>query len=117
MSKAENEFRNPLGENPALPAPHNRDQLWTTAALEGELEKLTNLDEDMNINKPGSPFFASLVKIAAIMKGTGASYLTTEETVAAIKAACSNHTWFREKEVQRQWKNAQKYAKPRYRRD
>jgi len=97
MSKAENEFRNPLGENPALPAPHNRDQLWTTAALEGELEKLTNLDEDM--------------------KGTGASYLTTEETVAAIKAACSNHTWFREKEVQRQWKNAQKYAKPRYRRD
>jgi len=114
MSQAEQ--KRPLPEE-ALPAPLDRDQLWTTAALQGELDKLAHLPEGENVNKADSSFYASLVKIAAIIKGSGRMYATPGDTLIAVKQACQQYPWLKEKEVERQWRNAYNFAEPRYRRD
>jgi hypothetical protein len=92
-----------------------RDRAWAEAALAGELKKLEDLEEDENINKPGSAFFACLLKICAIVKGTGQPFITYDEALTRIKDACKGHTWLKEKEIERQWKNAWKFAEPRFR--
>lgn len=114
MSQVEQE--QPPSEE-ALPAPIDRDQLWMTAALQGELDKLAQLPEGENINKADSSFYASLVKIAAILKGTGRMYAGPSETLDAIKTACQVYPWLQEKEIERQWRNAYNFAEPRYRKD
>lgn len=106
----------PLPEE-ALPAPPDRDHLWATAALQGELEKLASLPEGENINKADSAFYASLVKVAAIIKGSGRAYVSPSEALEAVKDACNSYPWLKEKEIERQWKNAYNFADPRYRRD
>ena len=63
----------------------NRDQAWVETAISGELKKLEELSEDENINKPGSAFFACLLKIGAIVKGTGQPFITYEDALTRIK--------------------------------
>jgi len=92
-----------------------RDRAWIEAALAGELKKLEDLEEDENINKPGSAFFACLLKIAAIMKGTGQPFVSYDEALTRIKDACKEHAWLKEKEIERQYRNAWKLANPRFR--
>jgi hypothetical protein len=92
-----------------------RDRAWAEAALAGELKKLEDLEEDANINKPGSAFFACLLKIGAIVKGTGQSFITYDEALTRIKDACKEHSWLKEKEIERQYRNAWKLANPRFR--
>ena len=92
-----------------------RDRTWTNSAVAGELKKLEDLTEDENINKPGSSFFACLLKIGAIVKGTGQPFITYEGALEQIKDACKGHSWLKEKEIERQWRNAHKLANPRYR--
>ncbi len=92
-----------------------RDRAWTETAIAGELKRLEDLTEDENINKPGSAFFACLLKIGAIVKGTGQPFITYDEALTRIKDACKEHIWLKEKEIERQWKNAWKLASPRFR--
>ena len=91
-----------------------RDQRWTETAVSGELQKLANLSEEENINKSDSTFFACLLKIAAIVKGTGRSFMSPDEALSQIQDVCS-YAWLKEKEIKRQWKNAYKLANPRFR--
>lgn len=92
-----------------------RDRAWTETAIAGELKKLEDLTEDENINKPGSAFFACLLKIEAVVKGSGQPFITDDEALSRIKDACKGHTWLKEKEIERQWKNTWKFAEPRFR--
>ena len=92
-----------------------RDRAWTETAIVGELKKLEDLPEEENINKPGSGFFACLLKIGAIVKGTGQSSVSYEDVLSRIKEACKGHSWLKEKEIERQWRNAWKLANPRFR--
>lgn len=116
MGNPEKPNNNPE-EASALPAPLSRDQLWAQAALAGELEKLANLPEGENVNKADSPFFASLVKIAAVIKGSGREHVSASEALVAILDACSSYNWLKEKEIERQWRNAYNFADPRFRND
>lgn len=92
-----------------------RDQRWTQAAIEGELNKLPDSIASEDINKAESPFFASLIKIAAVVKGSGQPFLSPDQVLEVVKAACNDQKWLREKEIERQWKNAYKLAEPRFR--
>jgi hypothetical protein len=92
-----------------------RDQRWTETAVAGELQKLGNLPEGENINKSDSIFFACLLKIAAIVKGTGSAFVSSDEALSQIQNSCSQYAWLKEKEIKRQWKNAYKMANPRFR--
>jgi len=92
-----------------------RDRSWTETAIDGELKKLEYLTEDENINKPGSTFFSCLLKIGAVLKGTGQPFITYDAALTRIKDACKEHTWLKEREIERQWKNAWKLANPRFR--
>jgi hypothetical protein len=92
-----------------------RDRAWVQAALAGELKKLEDLEEGENINKPDSAFFACLLKIAAIAKGTGQTFTYFEEVLSLIKIACSDHAWLKAKEIERQFTNAWRLAEPRFR--
>ncbi len=112
------------GENKAVPAPPTtqslaeiRDQRWTLTALQGELETLASLPEGGNINKPDSVFFASLLRIAAVTKGTGRIHVTPNQVLEEIKTVCEIYPWLKEKEIERQWKNAYNLANFRYRKD
>ena len=82
---------------------------WATTAIDAELRKLTNLPEE-NINKPGSVFSVSLLKIASVVKGNGG--ISHDKTIQAIIAACNGHG-IAEKEIYRQWNRALKTARPR----
>ena len=92
-----------------------RDRSWTETAIAGELKKLADLPEEENINKPSSTFFACLLKIGAIVKGTGQAFISFDDALSRIKTACGGHTWLEEKEIERQWRNAWKLANPRFR--
>ena len=113
-----------VGENKALPAPPTaqslaevRDYRWTSTAIQGELETLASLPEGESINKPDSLFFASLLRIAAITKGTGRTHVSISQVLEDIKTSCQLYPWLKEKEIERQWKNAYNLANARYRRD
>ncbi len=93
----------------------SRDRAWVDAAMSGELKKLEKLSEDENINKPGSTFFACLLKIGAIVKGAGQPFISYDDALTRVKDACKGHSWVKEKEIERQWRNAWKFAKPRFR--
>jgi len=92
-----------------------RNRAWADSAIAGELQKLEDLTEEENINKPGSSFFGCLLKIGAIVKGTGQPFITYEGALEQIKDACKGHYWLKEREIERQWRNAWKFAKPRFR--
>ena len=117
MSSPEQKPRPTPKPEDAFPAPPGRDQLWTQAAVQGELDKIANLPEDENINKADSTFFAALVKIAAVIKGSGRDCVSPQEVLGAIKDACASYPELKEKEIERQWRNAYKFANPRYRRE
>lgn len=88
---------------------------WVETAVAGELVKLGNLPLGENIHRPGSTFFTVLLKLAAIVKGSGKAYLTPEQALQRVLAACQGQPWLKEKEIRRQWVNACKLANPRYR--
>jgi hypothetical protein len=92
-----------------------RDRAWAESAIAGELRKLEELAEDENVNKASSTFFACLLKIGAIVKGTGQPFVSYEEVLSRLKDACKEHTWVKEKEIERQWRNAWRLANPRFR--
>lgn len=88
------------------------DRMWSEAGIEKELKKLANLPEE-NINKPGSVFSICLLKIASIVKGSGADHFYSSEALEMIKKACPPD--IKPKEIERQWKRAMKVAEPRHR--
>lgn len=117
MNMPEQDRRGGEQEQKAVPAPPDRDALWAAAALQGELAALANLPSDENVNKDDSIFYASLVRIAAVVKGSGRTSIPPGEALAAVQDACSMYPWLEPKEIARQWRNAYNYADPRYRKD
>lgn len=83
---------------------------WAAAAIDAELGEIATLTQH-NINKPGSPFFVSLLKIASVVKGSHASEY---ETLTAVKRTCSKHEWIPQREIEYQWQRAYKTAVPRH---
>jgi hypothetical protein len=84
--------------------------LWAETAVTNELSALANLPKQ-NINKPGSPFYVSLLKIASIVKG---GYLQEYAALNGIKRACAALTWIPQKEIDYQWRRAYQRAEPRH---
>lgn len=85
-------------------------QKWAAAAIDSELGEISILTQH-NINKPGSPFFVSLLKLASIVKG---SHTSEFETLTAVKRTCSKHEWILQREIDYQWQRAYKTAVPRH---
>lgn len=96
-------------------AQRDPDLAWSDRAIEGELAQLANLPEQ-NINKPGSVFSICLLKLASIVKGSGAKHYTADRVRLMIHAACAGAPHIEPKEIDRQWRRALKTATARYRR-
>lgn len=79
---------------------------WAAAAIGQELGELATLTQH-NVNKPGSPFWLHLLKIASIVKG---SHISQAETLTAVKRVCSKHEWIPQREIDYQWARAFKTA-------
>lgn len=90
------------------------DFQWSTAAIEGELKTIRQRPHD-GINQRDSVFWVSLVKIASIIAGSGKQHFTADQTLQLIITACRDQTWITEREIKRQWRNAQRDIKPRFR--
>lgn len=91
-----------------------QDRLWSDAAIENELTVLGSLPDE-SINRPGSTFSVALLKLASVVKGTGADHISPITLLEEIKYACRVYPWMSGKEIDRQWKRAMKKAHPRYR--
>jgi hypothetical protein len=85
-------------------------ELWAETAVTNELTTLARLPKQ-NINKPGSPFYVCLLKIASIVKG---GYLREYEALNGIKRSCAALTWIPQDEIDYQWRRAYQRAKPRH---
>lgn len=83
---------------------------WAAAAIDAELGEIATLTQH-NINKPGSPFFVSLLKLASVVKG---SHVSEFETLTAVKRTCCKHEWIPQREIDYQWQRAYKTAVPRH---
>ena len=105
----------------AIPAPlsssrfeDHRDRRWSETAVQRELEKLAALPLE-NINKSGSAFSLGLLRIAAVVKGSGREYLKIDDVRDNIERYVRHYPWIAPREIQRQWRRAYKTAVPRYR--
>lgn len=87
------------------------NNMWAERAIDNELSEIHMMAKVENINKTGSGFSLSLLKIASIVKG---SEITDLEALNSIKRACAAYTWIPQKEIDRQWKRAYQKARPRY---
>ena len=85
-------------------------EAWANAALDNELQAIREMPTH-NVNKPGSPFFVSLLKIASIVR---AGYVPRHVAETAVRGACSLHDWIPPKEIEYQWRRALKRARPRH---
>lgn len=85
-------------------------EAWSNAALDNELQAIREMPTH-NVNKPGSPFFVHLLKIASIVR---AGYVPRHEAETAVRGACSAHNWIPKKEIGYQWQRALKRARPRH---
>lgn len=93
-----------------------RERSWLLAAVRGESWNLKNLPEE-NPAQPGSQFFGSLLKICAVVKGTEQRHMNRREALAAVTAAFKDRYRgkrdLNEREIERQFSNAWKKARPR----
>ena len=86
---------------------------WAQTAIQNELNTLANLPEE-RVQKPGSVFSVSLLKIASVTKG---AKLSPSDILNQIQAVVAPHSFIGPNvaaETERQWKNAWNHAIPRY---
>ena len=86
---------------------------WAQTAIQNELNTLANLPEE-RVQKPGSVFSVSLLKIASVAKG---AKLAPSDILNQIQAVVAPHSFIGPNvaaETERQWKNAWNHAIPRY---
>lgn len=83
-----------------------KNEKWARSAVEQELNELATMPAH-NINKPGSPFFVSLLKLASIVKG---SHLSQVEVKTAVSRTCCVHPWIPQREIGYQWDRAYETA-------
>lgn len=97
----------------ANPAPRlDPGRAWAEAAINHELDNLSRIGDE-TIQKPGSQFSISLLKLASIIKGGGREYITADELIRKIQQAVATRPDITEKEIRRQWKRAHAKAEPR----
>lgn len=88
-------------------------QGWFTAAYEGELAILQQLPDE-NPQRPNSAFFASLLRLCSVMKGTACRYKSKDEAEDDVVAIVHGQLGLlTAKEVRRQFANAWRKARPR----
>lgn len=83
---------------------------WFEDALVQELKVMENLPFE-KIEKPASPFFISLLKVASLVKGS--EFLSADQVLNQVKFA-SRHLNLTAYRADYQWNRAMKMAKPRY---
>ena len=90
-----------------------RLQRWFDTAYEGELTTLQQLPDE-NPQRPNSAFFASLLRLCAVMKGTDCRYKNRDELQDEVVAIVHGQLGLlTAKEVERQFANAWRKARPR----
>lgn len=90
------------------------DRGWTLAAIEAELDCIASMP-DHKVNKSGSSFSVSLIKLASVIKGTGSPHVKPSRVLDQVKYTCRVYPWLAGREIDRQWKRALQRAVPRYR--
>ena len=109
-----------MSESTAYPAPHTEvsreelDRLWATAAITNEFGILGNLPTE-NPNQADSVFFACLLRICSVIKGSGRQHYNPNTVLTAIQNVCTKYKFIPPKEIERQFRNAFNHAKPRFR--
>lgn len=83
---------------------------WFDTALTNELTGIEELAADINIHKPGNPYWGSLYRIAGL---ANAGFIDPDEALNQIKYAC-RHMPLSARDIDYQWQRALKRAKPRY---
>jgi hypothetical protein len=100
----------------ANPAPRieavDLDRLWSESALADEYTQLANLPAQ-KVQKPGSVFSVTLLKIASIIKGSG-RHVSPDQALAKIISICGSPS-LPNREIERQWKRAYAKANARFR--
>lgn len=94
-----------------------RDRLWAKKALQEELAALGRMFGD-NPHIPGSPIFASFLRIASILKGSGKGHYSTDDILPAILNSLPlkiKTKGNRENDIKYLYFRALRHAKPRYR--
>lgn len=81
---------------------------WANTAINNELKILSSLPPE-KVQKPGSQFSLSLLKIASIVKGEGSN---PDQMLAKIQQVCGSPS-LPNREIERQWKRAWAKATPR----
>jgi hypothetical protein len=100
----------------ANPAPRieavDLDRLWSESAMADEYTQLANLPAQ-KVQKPGSVFSVTLLKIASIIKGSG-RHVSPDQALAKIISICGSPS-LPNREIERQWKRAYAKANARFR--
>ncbi len=87
-----------------------RKKRWSETAIERELQRIEQLGEGINVQKPNNPYWQSLFRLAGISK---AGYVARDEALRRIKQA-SSHLDLPDKIIEYQWQRAYARAKPRH---
>jgi hypothetical protein len=93
------------------------DRLWAETAVKRELEAIDRLHGD-NPHLPDSEFWACLIRIASVLKGSGRQHIAPDRVRTAIlryAPASLKTKGNREKDITYLFGRAMNAARPRYR--
>ena len=79
---AQNALNSPV-ERPFAQNPQQMDYLWARAAIISELEAIGRCQGD-NPHRPDSEFWACLIKIASVLKGSGRQHIPVDKVRTAV---------------------------------
>lgn len=95
----------------------NPDRQWAETAVNRELDAIAKLGEE-RANKPNSQWWASVFRIASVLKGSGKAHISPAGVRDAIHRATPPHVYFkpdRERGIDYLFGRAMNRARPRYR--
>lgn len=94
-----------------------RDRQWSITAVQRELEAIGRLHGD-NPHRPDSEFWACLIRIASVLKGSGRAHIPPARVKAAILRDAPRQLKTkgnRDKDLEYLFSRAMNQARPRYR--
>ena len=94
-----------------------RDRQWAVTAVTNELDNIARCTAE-NAHKPGSEWWACVLRIASVIKGSGRQHISPEDVRIALHGrtpSCVGFKPSREKGIDYLFHRAMNWARPRYR--